>query len=70
MREVYEIVTTRKWKNEESRVNKIVFIGIHHSIQFISRLGYIVILYINLIFFLGRSLNEEVLVNTIVGCTM
>lgn len=44
VREVYEIVTTRKWKNEESRVNKIVFIG--------------------------RSLNEEVLVNTIGGCTM
>lgn len=27
VREVYEIVPTRKWKNEETRVNKIVFIG-------------------------------------------
>ncbi|KAL1539459.1 COBW domain-containing protein 1-like isoform X4 [Salvia divinorum] len=39
VREVYEIVPTRKWRNDEDRVNKIVFIG--------------------------RSLNEEILVNTI-----
>ncbi|KAG6398877.1 hypothetical protein SASPL_140348 [Salvia splendens] len=39
VREVYEIVPTRNWRNEDDRVNKIVFIG--------------------------RSLNEEILVNTI-----
>ncbi|KAH6802048.1 Cobalamin biosynthesis CobW-like protein [Perilla frutescens var. frutescens] len=44
VREVYEIVPTRKWKYEETRVNKIVFIG--------------------------RSLNEEILVDTIGGCIM
>ncbi|XP_011070951.1 COBW domain-containing protein 1 [Sesamum indicum] len=44
VREIYEIVPTRKWKEEESRINKIVFIG--------------------------RSLNEEILVNTLGACTM
>ncbi|KAL3830626.1 hypothetical protein ACJIZ3_019428 [Penstemon smallii] len=44
VREVYEIVPTRKWKDDEIRVNKIVFIG--------------------------RSLNEEILVNTVKACTM
>jgi len=27
VRELYEIVPARKWKNEENRMNKIVFIG-------------------------------------------
>ncbi|KAI3452897.1 hypothetical protein Pfo_009560 [Paulownia fortunei] len=44
VREVYEIVPTRKWKDEENRINKIVFIG--------------------------RSLNEEILVNTMGACTI
>ncbi|XP_057785555.1 uncharacterized protein LOC131003101 [Salvia miltiorrhiza] len=44
VREVYEIVPTRKWRYGEDRVNKIVFIG--------------------------RSLNEEILVNTIKGCIL
>ncbi|KAK6133757.1 hypothetical protein DH2020_032468 [Rehmannia glutinosa] len=43
VREVYEIVPTRRWKDEENRVNKIVFIG--------------------------RSLDEEILVNTLGACT-
>ncbi|KAK6133636.1 hypothetical protein DH2020_032546 [Rehmannia glutinosa] len=43
VREVYEIVPTRRWKDEENRVNKIVFIG--------------------------RSLNEDILVNTLGACT-
>ncbi|KAL6543720.1 hypothetical protein OROGR_010217 [Orobanche gracilis] len=43
VREVYEIVPTRKWKDDESRINKIVFIG--------------------------RSLNEGILVNTMGACT-
>ncbi|KAL7148916.1 hypothetical protein ABFS83_05G005200 [Erythranthe nasuta] len=44
VREIYEIVPARKWKDDESRINKIVFIG--------------------------RSLNEEILVNTMRDCTM
>ncbi|KAL8532430.1 hypothetical protein ACS0TY_008873 [Phlomoides rotata] len=44
VREVYEIVPTRKWQDEENRVNKIVFIG--------------------------RSLDEEVLLNTMRACTI
>lgn len=79
VREVYEIVPTRKWKNEETRVNKIVFIG--------NTLSQIVSFYILLhilgcicnlrkkngfliYFFSGRSLNEEILVNTMGGCTV
>ncbi|KAL3636205.1 hypothetical protein CASFOL_020752 [Castilleja foliolosa] len=42
VREVYEIVPTRKWKDDENRTSKIVFIG--------------------------RSLDEEVLVNTLGAC--
>ncbi|KAL8052451.1 hypothetical protein ABFX02_05G005100 [Erythranthe guttata] len=44
VREIYEIVPARKWKDDESRINKIVFIG--------------------------RSLNEEILVNTMRDCTV
>ncbi|KAL6505649.1 hypothetical protein OROHE_023028 [Orobanche hederae] len=44
VREVYEIVPTRKWKDDENRINKIVFIG--------------------------RSLNEGILVNTMGACTV
>ncbi|KAL7110133.1 hypothetical protein ACP275_05G005400 [Erythranthe tilingii] len=44
VREIYEIVPARKWKDEENRINKIVFIG--------------------------RSLNEEILFNTIRDCTV
>lgn len=28
VREIYEIVPSRKWKDDENRINKIVFIGI------------------------------------------
>lgn len=44
VREVYEIVPTRKWKDGENRINKIVFIG--------------------------RLLNEEILIDTLRACTL
>lgn len=28
VREIYEIVPSRKWKDDENRINKVVFIGI------------------------------------------
>ncbi|GER40571.1 COBW domain-containing protein [Striga asiatica] len=44
VREVYEIVPSRNWKDDENRINKIVFIG--------------------------RSLDEEILVNAMRVCTV
>ncbi|XP_073032887.1 uncharacterized protein [Primulina eburnea] len=44
VREIYEIVPSRQWRDGENKTNKIVFIG--------------------------RSLNEEILVNTMGACTL
>ncbi|CAI9785281.1 unnamed protein product [Fraxinus pennsylvanica] len=44
VRELYEIVPTRKWKDGENRINKIVFIG--------------------------RLLNEEILMDSLRACTL
>ncbi|XP_073130268.1 uncharacterized protein [Henckelia pumila] len=44
VREIYEIVPSRQWRDGENKINKIVFIG--------------------------RSLNEEILVNTMEACTL
>ncbi|KZV28364.1 COBW domain-containing protein 1-like [Dorcoceras hygrometricum] len=44
VREIYEIVPSRQWRDGENKINKIVFIG--------------------------RSLNEEILVNTMGACTL
>ncbi|CAA2998242.1 Hypothetical predicted protein [Olea europaea subsp. europaea] len=44
VRELYEIVPTREWKDGENRINKIVFIG--------------------------RLLNEEILIDSLRACTL
>ncbi|KAK3035922.1 hypothetical protein RJ639_031345 [Escallonia herrerae] len=56
VKEIYEIVPARKWKKEENRMNKIVFIGkdLHPNFTFPRCLSH--------------SLNEEILLDSFRAC--
>lgn len=72
VREIYEIVPTRKWKNEEKQMNKIVFIGkaLINTFFFPCFLfeNHVNLLYIIYLFTAGHNLNEDALTNSFRAC--